>query len=120
MYCIDNPLLPSDMLHHGLPSPMEDKEVAEAASSLSALPEDSPPSDSTPGDGEQAGEQEEVGEDEEAAARPATPPMVQMILDMGFTRAQVNVAMQRLVSGIDTALKMYHNIAPTFHEAYFL
>ena len=79
------------MFHHGLPSAAED-EVVEATSPLSPSSQDSPSSDATRGEDTREEEREE-----EQAARPPTPPMVQMILDMGFSRAQVNVALQRSV-----------------------
>lgn len=78
------------MFLHGRPSTAEEKDVEASPTPL----EDSVPSDSGPDDDRT--EEPEGGEGEEEAARPSTPPLVQTILDMGFSRAQVNTAMRRL------------------------
>ncbi len=84
------------MFHYTPPSPEEEKDDPQAP----PIPPDESPSSTSVPEGEQGGGPEggNGGEEEAvAAARPSTPPLVQTILDMGFSRAQVNVALRRSV-----------------------
>ena len=59
-------------------------------------PHDSPtPSAVDLGAEGEEGRGEEEGREGEGEARASTPPMVHTLLDMGFSRAQVNVALER-------------------------
>ena len=87
------------MYHHGPAAPPEDK-LALQESSPPSSPQESP-SDTPLADdvvGPQAEEGNGDGGEEgsgEQAARTATPLLMHTLLDMGFSRAQINVALSK-------------------------
>ena len=86
-------LCPADMHVNGQLSPPNSKATVAETSPPSSPHESLTPSADDIGTEREEGRSEGGGG--EGEARAATPPMMHTLLDMGFSRAQVNVALER-------------------------